>query len=104
MSHASRQRFEDYRRKVKNKELPQGSIHSSTDRQPRDRVRSATSLVWEFFRLLRPYRVRIFWILLSLTAATIIGLAPPAGTKFIIDYGLTGRPLPESLARRFPSL
>lgn len=104
-ANASRTRFEEYRRKVKRKELPQGGIHSAGEtRRARDRVRSATQLVWQFLTLLRPYRRQIVAILASVTVATIIGLAPPAGTKFIIDYGLTGRPLPEPLAERFPAL
>lgn len=101
----SRARFERYRRKVKRKELPKGSFHSTGEaRSARDRVRSATELVWQFIKLLSPYRRQITWILLSLTASTAIGLLPPAGTKLIIDYGLTGRPLPEPLRHWFPSL
>jgi ATP-binding cassette, subfamily B, bacterial len=102
---ASRLRFEAYREQVRRKTLPRGSIHSKGEsRSPKDRARSATDLVWRFFELLRPYRGQIIWILVSVTAATIIGLLPPAGTKFVVDYGLTGRPLPEPLARRFPTL
>lgn len=98
-------RFARYRQQVRRKELPGGSIHGSGEpRRARDRVRSARELVWQFFRLLQPFRWPIGAILLSLTAATVIGLAPPAGTKFIIDYGLTGRPLPPELATRFPVL
>ena len=101
----SRSRFEQYRQKVKNKELPKGSIHSTGEaRSSKDRVRSARELVWRFFQLLSPYRRQMIWILLSLTASTLIGLLPPAGTKFIIDYGLSGRPVPAPLLRRFPSL
>ena len=36
--------------------------------------------------------------------ATLIGLLPPAGTKFIIDYGLRHKPLPAPWLRLFPSL
>jgi len=61
-------------------------------------------LVRQFFKLLVPYRVQIALILGALTLSTLIGLVPPAGTKFIIDYGLTGRPLPEPIAERFPAL
>ena len=90
----SRKRFEHYRQKVKAKELPQGGFHSAADlRTSKPRGRSATRLVWQFFQLLAPYRWQIFGVLLSLTIATVIGLIPPAGTKFIIDYGLSGRPL-----------
>ena len=104
-SGASRLRFQLYRRKVKQKKLPKGSIHSSGDtRSAKDRVRSAKDLVWQFFRLLYPTRWQIAGILGSLTVSTILGLLPPAGTKFIIDYGLTGRPVPPSVLAWFPSL
>lgn len=85
--------------------MPQGSIHSNGEsRSAKDRVRSARELVGRFFGLLRPYRAQIVWILLSLTASTLIGLLPPAGTKFIIDYGLSGQTLPAQVLRMFPSL
>jgi ATP-binding cassette subfamily B protein/subfamily B ATP-binding cassette protein MsbA len=101
----SRSRFEQYRQKVKTKQLPKGSIHSTGEaRSSKDRVRSARELVWQFLLLLLPYRRLMIWILLSLTVATLIGLVPPAGTKFIVDYGLSDRPLPEPLLRWLPSL
>jgi ATP-binding cassette subfamily B protein/subfamily B ATP-binding cassette protein MsbA len=101
----SRVRFERYRHDVKLKKLPKGSIHSSHEpRSSKDRVRSAWDLVRRFFQLLIPFRSQIIWILVSLTAATLIGLIPPAGTKFIVDYGLTGRQLPERLLQAFPNL
>ena len=104
-SNGSRPRFEQYRLKVRHKSLSRGSVHSSGNaHSTKDRVRSAWELVWRFFQLLSPYRRQIFWILVSLTAATLIGLVPPAGTKFIIDYGLSGRSLPEPLLKLFPSL
>ena len=67
-------------------------------------MRSATQLAWHFFRLLIPYRYQTFWILASASAATLIGLLPPAGTKFIIDYGLSRKPLPARWLIWFPSL
>jgi ATP-binding cassette subfamily B protein len=104
-SHSSRIRFEGHRQKVKRQELSNGQIHSLGDaRSAKDRVRSATQLAWHFLRLLIPYRLQTFWILASATAATLIGLLPPAGTKFIIDYGLNRKPLPEAWLRSFPSL
>jgi ATP-binding cassette subfamily B protein/subfamily B ATP-binding cassette protein MsbA len=60
--------------------------------------------VRRFFQLLTPYRLQIFGILTSLTVATLAGLLPPAGTKFVVDYGLTGRVLPERVLKSFPSL
>lgn len=102
---SSRSRFEAYRQKVNRQKLPKGSLHSKGEpRAARERVRSARDLVGQFFRLLAPYRWQICWILVSLTAATLIGLAPPAGTKFIVDYGLNGKPLPDRVLQWFPSL
>ena len=57
-----------------------------------------------FFSLLSSFRLQIVWILVSLTLATLLGLIPPAGTKFLLDYVLTSRPLPESFVAWFPSL
>ncbi|MFN0054301.1 MAG: ABC transporter ATP-binding protein [Planctomycetales bacterium] len=80
-------------------------MHSTTDMRPaRERGRSAGQLVWQFFGLLTPYRWSLAAILLALTVATLIGLLPPAGTKFIVDYGLSGQPLPPAVVQRFPSL
>ena len=101
----SRSRFEQYREQVKRKQLPKGGIHSSGDvRSSKDRVRSAGQLVWQFFRLLYPFRWQISWILVSVTISTLLGLLPPAGTKFIIDYGLNGKKLSDWWLVRFPSL
>ena len=101
----SRQRFEQYRRKVKEKQLPKGSIHSTGDsRAAKDRVRSSWQLVREFFGLLHPYRWQISLTLLSVTVSTLLGLLPPAGTKFIVDYVLNGVPVPPWLTAWFPSL
>jgi ATP-binding cassette subfamily B protein/subfamily B ATP-binding cassette protein MsbA len=102
---SSRGRFDHYRRKVRQRELPNGPLHSSGDaRSAKNRVRSAMQLVWHFFRLLRPYRYQTFWILASAALATLIGLVPPAGTKFVIDYGLGHKPLPGRWLHAFPSL
>ncbi len=102
---SSRIRFERYRQKVKQQELPKGGIHASGQaRSAKDRVRSATQLVGHFIRLLSPYRFQTCAILASATIATLIGLLPPAGTKFIIDYGLSHRALPDAWLRSFPSL
>ena len=102
---ASRSRFELYRGQVRRKELPRGgAFHSSGPSSSRSRVRSAGQLVRRFLELLRPFRGQVIWILVAVTAATLIGLLPPAGTKFIIDYGLSGERLPQPWLDRFPSL
>ena len=101
----SRSRFEQYRQQVKRKQLPKGGIYSSGDvRSAKDRVRSAWQLVWEFLRLLSPFSTQIIWILISVTISTLIGLLPPAGTKFIIDYGLSGKAVPQKWLELIPSL
>lgn len=104
-STGSRARFESYRDQVNREQLPKGSIHSNSEaRSAKNRVRTASKLVWEFFGLLRPYRIQLYWILASLTVATLIGLIPPAGTKFVIDYGLSGKKLPEDWLQWLPAL
>lgn len=101
----SKERFEDYRRQVRNKELSTGGVHSSGQaRKKADRVRSAGQLLKRFRQLLSPYRKQLFWILASLTLSTILGLIPPAGTKFLVDYVLTGKSLPEPWASQFPNI
>jgi len=102
---ASRLRFERYRDQIRLQELPGGSIHSSGEtRRAKDRVRSARQLVGQFLQLLVPFRGAVIAILASVTLSTVLGLLPPAGTKFIIDYGLSGKSLPATWARRFPAL
>jgi ATP-binding cassette, subfamily B, bacterial len=103
---ASHSRFDRYREQVRQRDLPMaGSFHGPVDSRPaRPRVRTARQLVWQFVLLLRPFRQQVFWILASATAATLIGLVPPAGTKLIIDYGLSGKSLPQPWLDRFPQL
>lgn len=104
-SNSSRFRFEDYRQKIRRNELPGGSMHSTGDqRKPKDRVRSSWKLVGQFLQLLVPFRGAVIAILASVTISTVLGLLPPAGTKFIIDYGLTGKTLPDFWQRHFPAL
>ena len=104
-SSSSRQRFELYRKKVRDKLLPKGGVHSTGEaRSAKDRVRTSWQLIGEFFRLLHPYRWQISLTLLSVTLSTGLGLLPPAGTKFIVDYVLGGLPLPTWFSQTFPSL
>jgi ATP-binding cassette, subfamily B, bacterial len=105
-SSTSRSRFDHYRELVRDGSLPlTGGAHGERDSgSSRPRARTARQLVWAFLRLLRPYRSQVFWILASATIATLIGLLPPAGTKFIIDYGLSDKTLPEPWLSRFPQL
>lgn len=102
---SSRLRFEIYRGKLQRQELPGGSIHSSGDGRPNKlRARSSGKLVQQFLGLLGPYRGPVIAILVCVTASTLLGLLPPAGTKFIIDYGLSGRAVPDRWLQVFPWL
>jgi ATP-binding cassette, subfamily B, bacterial len=102
---SSRSRFDAYRVKVRGDQLPKGSIHSSAPTAaPSARARPAKTLLKRFFQLLYPYRWQIVWILASLTVSTFLALIPPAGTKFLVDYVLSAKPLPEPWASRFPTL
>lgn len=104
-SNGSRQRFDAYREKVRLRQLPKGSIHSTGDsRAAKDRVRSSWQLVLQFFRLLAPFRRQVVFALLTVTVSAVLGLLPPAGTKFVIDFALDGKPLPEPVSRLLPSL
>lgn len=98
-------RFDRYRLKLKRNELPKGSIHSTGEtRSAKDRVRSSMQLVRQFLMLLDPFRSQIIWVLISVTVSTLIGLLPPVGTKFIVDYGLGSEKLPSSALEVLPSL
>lgn len=54
--------------------------------------------------MLVPFRGAVAAILISVTISTLLGLLPPAGTKFIIDYGLSGKSVPDAWLQRFPLL
>ena len=102
---SSRSDFTAYRKKVRADELPKGGIHSTApDGRSKTRVRSAKDLLKRFFELLKAFRRQIIWILASLTVSTLLALIPPVGTKFLVDYVLTSKPLPEPWATRFPAL
>lgn len=105
LRNSSRNRFDAYRDKVRGGELPKGSVHSSAPQTAASaRARPAKTLLKRFFQLLRPFRWHVIWILASLTVSTMLALIPPAGTKFLVDYVLTSKPLPEPWASRFPAL
>lgn len=102
---SSRQRFAVYRQKVRERLLPGGSIHSTGDvRRAKDRVRSSWQLIREFLRFLKPHRGPVILTLISVTVSTLLGLIPPAGTKFVVDYVLNGVPLPDQVVHWFPRL
>ncbi len=102
---SSRRRFSVYRQLLKAKRLPSGPIHSSAPARPASqRVRTSWQLVRQFAALVWPFRWRMALVLATATLSTLLGLLPPAGTKVIIDYGLSGNPLPAWVVSAFPQL
>ncbi len=97
VSGSSRRRFRDILSELRAGRL-EGSIHRSTpSRRVEDRTRTAGQLISQFFSLLRPRMAVLVFSLLTVTLSTILGLIPPAGTKFIVDNVLNGQPLPPAL-------
>ena len=110
--HSSRQRFQEYLKDLRNRQRagrgqpsPE-SDPSQTNGKPiyHPRVRSSWGLVREFVRLMKPQRGAVLFALATLTVSTILGLVPPAATKFVIDYVLGEEPTPKWLTDWMPAL
>ncbi|MFZ9692468.1 MAG: ABC transporter ATP-binding protein [Phycisphaerales bacterium] len=67
------------------------------------RTRGFGTLLRTFLGMLGRHRGAIFFSLGTLTLSTILGLVPPAATKFAIDYAFSGTGLPEAWRDRLPS-
>lgn len=116
----SRQRFHEYLDQIAERRASQdvkskdreakdsaSSDHSATDkREAGSRQRSFWGLFRSFWRELKGHRGKVGFALATLTVSTLLGLIPPAGTKFAIDYVLTEPPLemPSWLSAQLPSL
>ena len=106
---ASRTRFDSYRRQraaelageVSGDEPLETTDPRETHRN-RPRTRSFVTLLARFWELLEDQRWRLVAALLLGSLATALKLAPPAATKFVIDYVLPGRPLPLDLPAWLP--
>ncbi len=59
------------------------------------RDRSALSLIRNFIQLAHGHRKAIALSLTTLTVATVLALIPPAATKFVVDYVLGSKQLPD---------
>lgn len=94
---SSRQRFEQFKR-----DLAAGATDAKQPQRKNQRDRSAWSLIRNFFGLLHGQTAAIVWSLGTLTFATILSLIPPAATKFVVDYVLGGRPLPDNIPAWVP--
>ena len=97
----SRQQFDEYRATLTN-ETGRGHSHSPHGRSRKPRERGALELVRSFFAILKPHRWSMALSLSTLSVATILALAPPAATKFIVDYVLGDKTIPESVPAWIP--
>lgn len=82
-------------------EFHRAKSQSHGGRSPR-RYRSSFALIRSFNELLRGHRGSVAFSLSTLTIATLLALIPPAATKFVVDYVLGGRPLPDSVPDWLP--
>ena len=106
----SRARFEDYRRDLFTGEhvtgdRPPGSPRETAGaerrrRNLRPRARRAGDLLPAFWSQLRGHRGDVAFALSCLTIGTLLGLLPPAATKFVIDSVIGDTPLPAFLTDR----
>ncbi len=102
---SSRQRFGEYvSRLAADRQVPPSATSSTRDPAQRRSFRSAKVLIREFWAQLRGRRTAIVTALVCVTLATLLGLVPPAATKFIIDYVIGNRQLPERWLAQYPWL
>ncbi|WP_437185331.1 ABC transporter ATP-binding protein [Planctomicrobium sp. SH668] len=97
-SRSSRKRFSEYRQELSKRPRQHGVTrpHSSTSTTSTSRSRTTTELLRAFWKILGKQRVPVLVALLCLTCATLMGLLPPAATKFVVDYVLGDQVLPNS--------
>lgn len=95
---SSRQRFAEYLRRRRETRYTERLIHTgeSTSEQGR-RARGFFTLLSSFWALARPARRPIVFALATRTLATLLGLAPPALMKVVVDFILLDDPGPAGL-------
>ena len=104
---SSRSRFHTYLKDLRQRQQGgNGKPQPETNGKPlhHHRVRSSWELVRQFFALMKPHRGPVLLALATLTVSTILGLVPPAATKFVIDYVLGDKPTPAWLTEWMPVL
>jgi ATP-binding cassette, subfamily B, bacterial len=92
---SSRRRFEEYRERLRKKDVLQPELTRGPRRGPR--VRSSWALVRSFIHLLGDQRPAVAFSLVTLTISTVLGLFPPLATKFVVDNVLGNKPLPKQI-------
>jgi ATP-binding cassette, subfamily B, bacterial len=109
-THSSRQRYVDYRGKLKERRKKHDTTsadatigghdhgHGSGDgKKHRPRSRSFPKLLVQFWGLLKGYRGTLAASLIALSISTLLGLVPLYGTKIVFDSVLREQPLPAQL-------
>jgi len=92
---SSRRRFEEYRERLRKKDVLQPELTRGPKRGPR--VRTSWALVRSFIHLLGDQRPAVAFSLVTLTISTVLGLFPPLATKFVVDNVLGHKPLPKQI-------
>ena len=90
---SSRLRFAEFRREWR---ASRGKTDPGRDKPggSAERHRSLGRLYVELYRALAGHRLAIASGLATLSVATVLRFLPPAATKLVIDYVLTGKPAP----------
>jgi ATP-binding cassette subfamily B protein len=94
---SSRLRFQEYRqslRKRRNGDHERSDENADAPTRRLGRLHSTSQLLTSFWTLLRPQRLVILGALATLTLSTLLGLAPPAATKVVVDYVLGDQLIP----------
>jgi ATP-binding cassette, subfamily B, bacterial len=95
----SRERYARYREETRHREIDRdpGSFHGAAGppaklRKLGSSQRTFFRLLWAFWQLVAQHRSLIVISVVVLSASTLLGLIPPAGTKVVIDYVLAEPP------------
>ncbi|HEX6985665.1 MAG TPA: hypothetical protein VF170_09820, partial [Planctomycetaceae bacterium] len=88
----SRERFERYRETLRGNRPSEPEAHQVRPGK-RGRSRDVRPLLRAFYGLLAGHRGDVAFALGTLTVATVLGLIPPASTKFVVDSVLGDEPL-----------
>lgn len=105
---SSRQRYGDYLNEVASRRDKSTESRTGTDddgtKKKAARQRTFWQLFGSFWSQLVGHRRKVLFALATLTVSTLLGLLPPAGTKFAIDYVLTEPPveMPLWMSSRLP--
>ncbi len=101
---SSRQRYQDYMTEIAKRRAEATAKREGSSDSAR-RQRSFWQLLRAFWRQLTGHQGQVLFALATLTVSTLLGLLPPAGTKFAIDYVLTEPPqeIPTNIAAWLPA-